>query len=212
MGALHEGHLSLVRTAQAECDFTVVTIFVNPTQFGPNEDFARYPRTLEADLKILAGCRTDLVFAPQPAEVYPSGFDSRVEVGAVALPLEGQFRPGHFSGVATVVLKLFNMVGADVAFFGQKDFQQTRVIRRMAVDLNVPTVVRVCPHGSGVGRAGHEFAQSLSLSRCSAASPITLAQPVPGRRVDLQRPALCSHDRRPDARSTPGGRRLDRLR
>jgi pantoate--beta-alanine ligase len=144
MGALHEGHLSLVRTAQAECDFTVVTIFVNPTQFGPNEDFAKYPRTLEADLNALASCRTDLVFAPQPAEVYPAGCDSRVEVGAVAVPLEGQFRPGHFCGVATVVLKLFNMVGADVAFFGQKDYQQTRVIRRMVADLNVPTIVRVC--------------------------------------------------------------------
>lgn len=145
MGALHEGHLSLVRASQAECDYTVVTIFVNPTQFGPNEDYSRYPRTLEADLKALAGCRVDLVFAPDPAEVYPPGFSTRVEVTTVALPLEGEFRPGHFCGVATVVLKLFNMVGADAAFFGQKDYQQTCVIRHMAVDLNLPLAIRVCP-------------------------------------------------------------------
>ena len=150
MGALHEGHLSLVRASQAECDFTVVTIFVNPTQFGPSEDFTKYPRTLEADLQLLASSpprtgQADLVFAPTPAEMYAPGFDTRVEVGAVAQPCEGRFRPGHFSGVATVVLKLFNMVGAHVAFFGQKDYQQTCVIRRMAADLNVNTEVRVCP-------------------------------------------------------------------
>jgi len=145
MGAWHEGLLSLIRASQAECGFTVVSIFVNPTQFGPNEDFTRYPRTLEADVKALAGCRADLVFAPDPAEVYPSGFGTRVDVGAVAQPLEGQFRPGHFSGVATVVLKLFHMVGADAAFFGQKDYQQTCVIRRMVNDLNVPIAIRVCP-------------------------------------------------------------------
>lgn len=145
MGALHEGHLSLVRTSQAECDQTVVTIFVNPTQFGPKEDFAKYPRTLEKDLAALATCGPVLVFSPTVEEMYPAGFSSWVEVGAVSEPLEGQFRPGHFRGVATVVMKLFQMVGADVAYFGQKDYQQTLVIRRMVEDLNVPIEVQVCP-------------------------------------------------------------------
>ena len=145
MGALHEGHLSLVRAARAECDYTVVSIYVNPSQFGPSEDFAKYPRTLEADLALLAGCRTDLVLAPGNEEVYRPGHATWVEVGAVAEPLEGACRPGHFRGVATIVLKLFNMVQPDVAYFGQKDFQQALVIRRMVADLDVPVVIRVCP-------------------------------------------------------------------
>jgi pantoate--beta-alanine ligase len=144
MGALHEGHVSLVHAARAECDFTVVSIFVNPSQFGPNEDFAKYPRTLDGDLALLAGCRTDLVFAPSNDEVYRPGHSTWVEPGAVAEPLEGVCRPGHFRGVATIVLKLLNMVQPDVAYFGQKDFQQALVIRRMAADLDVPTAIRVC--------------------------------------------------------------------
>jgi pantoate--beta-alanine ligase len=146
MGALHEGHLSLVRASQAECRLTVVSIYVNPSQFGPGEDYQRYPRTLEADLEALGTCGGDIaVFVPSNEEVYPPGYDTWVEVGAVTKPLEGECRPGHFRGVATIVLKLFNMAGADVAYFGQKDFQQAAVIRRMAEDLNVPTEVRVCP-------------------------------------------------------------------
>jgi len=145
MGALHEGHLSLVRAAKAECGLTVVSIYVNPTQFGPKEDFTKYPRTLDADLKLLAGCGADAVFTPSDEEMYPRGFCTTVEVGTAAEPLEGVCRPGHFRGVATVVLKLFNMVQPDAAYFGQKDFQQTVVIRRMAADLNVPVAVRVCP-------------------------------------------------------------------
>jgi pantoate--beta-alanine ligase len=145
MGALHEGHLSLVRASKSECDATVVSIYVNPSQFGPNEDFSKYPRTLEADLELLASCGTELVFTPQNADMYPMGFASWVEIGAVAEPLEGQCRPGHFRGVATVVLKLFNLVQADVAYFGQKDYQQAAVIRRMVADLNVPIEVRICP-------------------------------------------------------------------
>lgn len=145
MGALHAGHLSLVRIAQAECDLTVVTIFVNPTQFGPKEDFAKYPRTLEKDLAALATCGPSLVFAPTVEEMYPAGFSSSIEVGPVAEPLEGACRPGHFGGVATVVMKLFQIVGADIAYFGQKDYQQTLVIRHMVRDLNVPTEVKVCP-------------------------------------------------------------------
>lgn len=145
MGALHEGHLSLVRAAQAECDFVAISIFVNPTQFGPNEDFGRYPRTLAADCRLLADCRADLVFAPANEDVYPSGHETFVDVGSVAEPWEGRCRPGHFRGVATVVLKLFNLFAADAAFFGQKDYQQSLVIRRLAADLDVCTAVRVCP-------------------------------------------------------------------
>ena len=145
MGALHEGHLSLVQAAHAECDFTVVSIYVNPSQFGPNEDLAKYPRTLENDMALLTGCGTNVVFAPANDEVYRPGHDTWVEVGAVAKPLEGACRPGHFRGVATIVLKLLNMVQPDAAYFGQKDYQQALVIRRMAADLDLPTAIRVCP-------------------------------------------------------------------
>jgi pantoate--beta-alanine ligase len=145
MGALHEGHLSLVRAARAECGFTAVSIYVNPSQFGPNEDFAKYPRTLEADLALLAGCGTDLVFAPGNEEVYRPGHVTWVEPGPIVEPLEGQFRPGHFRGVATVVLKLLNMVQPDAAYFGQKDYQQSLVIRRTVADLDLPVAIRVCP-------------------------------------------------------------------
>jgi pantoate--beta-alanine ligase len=145
MGALHEGHLSLVRAAKAECDYTVVSIYVNPSQFGPNEDLNKYPRTLENDLTLLAGCGADLVFAPSNEEVYRPGHATWVEVAAVAEPLEGVCRPGHFRGVATIVLKLLNMVQPDVAYFGQKDFQQALVIQRIAADLDVPVAIRVCP-------------------------------------------------------------------
>jgi pantoate--beta-alanine ligase len=145
MGALHEGHLSLVRASKAECDITVVWIYVNPSQFGPHEDLEKYPRTLAADLEKLAGCGTDFVLAPDDAEVYPPGHATWVEVGPVVEPLEGRFRPGHFRGVATVVLKMFNMVQPDAAYFGQKDYQQAAVIRSMAADLNVPVAIRVCP-------------------------------------------------------------------
>ena len=145
MGALHEGHLSLVRASSDECDYTVVSIYVNPSQFGAGEDLDQYPRTLEADLDALAEHRVPLVFAPTSQEVYPSGYATWVEVGAVAEPLEGACRPGHFRGVATIVLKLFNMVRPDVAYFGQKDYQQALVIRRMMEDLNLPIALRVCP-------------------------------------------------------------------
>jgi len=145
MGALHEGHLSLVRASRAECDYTVVTIYVNPSQFGPEEDYRRYPRTLDADLESLAGCEVDLVFAPANEEVYPPGYMTWVDPAGVAAPWEGELRPAHFRGVATIVLKLFNMVGAEAAYFGQKDYQQALVIRRMVEDLNVPIAIRVCP-------------------------------------------------------------------
>jgi pantoate--beta-alanine ligase len=145
MGALHEGHVSLAQHACQSCDFNVVSIFVNPTQFGPHEDFDRYPRTLDADLAALSTCAIDLVYAPPASEMYPTGFATLVEPGGVALPLEGARRPGHFRGVATVVLKLFEQARPDVAFFGRKDFQQTLVVRQMTRDLDLPVRVEVCP-------------------------------------------------------------------
>lgn len=145
MGALHAGHLSLVQACRKDCGFTVVTIFVNPTQFGPSEDFSRYPRTLEADMAALAPLGVDLVFVPTVETMYPSGFAASLDVGPVARPLEGAFRSGHFAGVATVVLKLFNQVQPDVAYFGRKDFQQSVVIRQLVRDLDLPVEIRVCP-------------------------------------------------------------------
>jgi pantoate--beta-alanine ligase len=145
MGALHEGHLSLIDAAAAECDRVVASIFVNPTQFGPNEDFTKYPRPLERDLELLRGRGCELVFVPEAAEMYPQGYGTSIDVGPVAVPWEGAARPGHFAGVATVVLKLFECVPADRAYFGRKDYQQTLVVRRMVVDLNLPIDVRVCP-------------------------------------------------------------------
>jgi pantoate--beta-alanine ligase len=145
MGALHEGHLSLVRASMAECDFTAVTIFVNPTQFGPREDFSKYPRGLDDDLDALNRCGADLAFAPTNETIYPTGCSTYVDPPHVARLWEGQCRPGHFRGVTTVVLKLFNLVQADIAYFGQKDYQQALVIQRMVDDLNVAIDVRVCP-------------------------------------------------------------------
>ncbi|MGE0757948.1 MAG: pantoate--beta-alanine ligase [Pirellulaceae bacterium] len=145
MGALHEGHLSLVRAARADCDHVAVTIFVNPTQFGPREDLNQYPRTLVADLELLAGEGVELVFAPDVGAMYPDGFSTYLEPPSVAAPWEGVHRPGHFRGVATIVLKLFHLLPADIAYFGQKDYQQCQVIRQMVSDLDVPMEVRVCP-------------------------------------------------------------------
>jgi len=145
MGALHEGHLSLVRHAKAQCDVVVVSIFVNPTQFGPGEDFAGYPRELERDSELLRSHEVDVIFTPSVEEVYPPGFDTFVEPGSLAVPLEGAARPGHFRGVATVVVKFFNMVQPDLAYFGQKDFQQVQVIRKLVEDLNLNVRLVVCP-------------------------------------------------------------------
>jgi len=145
MGALHDGHLSLVRAARAETGFVVATIFVNPTQFGPKEDLSRYPRPLKRDLELCAAEGVDLVFVPEVVEIYPPGFSTFVEVEKLQDGLCGTARPGHFRGVATVVLKLFNIVQPDLAYFGQKDAQQARIIEQMVRDLNVPVQVRVCP-------------------------------------------------------------------
>jgi len=145
MGWLHEGHRALMQRARAADATTVVTIFVNPRQFNVADDFTRYPRNEARDLAICEAEGVDLVFAPPASEVYPPGFDTVVSVGAVAQPLEGAARPGHFDGVATVVAILFGLVRADHAYFGQKDAQQVMVIRRMARDLAIPTEVIACP-------------------------------------------------------------------
>ena len=145
MGALHDGHMSLVALAAERCEAVAASIFVNPTQFAPHEDLAQYPRPIEADLAKLEAANVALVFLPAPEEVYPSGFDTRIEVGAIANRLEGAVRPGHFSGVATVVAKLFNIVTPDIAFFGQKDVQQTRVIMQLVRDLDIPVEIAIGP-------------------------------------------------------------------
>ena len=145
MGFLHEGHLSLVQRAAEECASVVVSIFVNPTQFGPNEDLAAYPRDMERDLRLLEGLGVDLVWTPTPEIMYPNGYQTWVEVEALTSSLEGARRPGHFRGVTTVVSKLFNGVLPAKAYFGQKDAQQVAVIRRMTLDLNFPLEVVVCP-------------------------------------------------------------------
>lgn len=146
MGALHEGHLSLVEEARRHAERVIVTVFVNPTQFGPNEDFSRYPRTLAADREKLAAVAADLVFAPSVEEMYPPGFSATVTVeGPARADLEDRFRPSHFAGVATVVAKLLNQAQADVAVFGEKDYQQLLVIRAMARDLDIPTRIVAAP-------------------------------------------------------------------
>ena len=145
MGALHAGHGELIREAKRRCPFVVVSVFVNPTQFGPAEDYARYPRTLDADRQLAADAGADLIFAPDAAEMYPPAAVTVVDVPGPDAVLDGPHRPGHFRGVATVVLKLLNVVLPDVAVFGAKDFQQAVVIRRMVADLNVPTEIVVAP-------------------------------------------------------------------
>jgi pantoate--beta-alanine ligase len=145
MGALHAGHLSLVRAARAACDATVATIFVNPTQFGPNEDFSKYPRTLEADCELLRSADVDLLFAPVVEEMYPPGASTFVAVEPIGDRLDGASRPGHFRGVATVCAKLFHIVAPQKAFFGQKDAAQVAVLRRIVRDLNFDLELVVCP-------------------------------------------------------------------
>ncbi len=145
MGALHEGHLSLVRRAREECASVAMSIFVNPTQFGPQEDFARYPRPIERDLELARDAGVDLVFHPAPETMYPPGFATWVEVGAPALRWEGERRPGHFRGVATVVTKLLAIIGPQRAYFGEKDYQQLQVVRRLVADLNLPVAIVGCP-------------------------------------------------------------------
>ena len=144
MGALHEGHLSLAHLARAECASVALSIFVNPAQFGPHEDLSRYPRPIERDLQLAEHAGVDLVFNPPVEEVYPPGFTTYVDVGEVSRRWEGEHRPGHFRGVATVVTKLFTIVAPQRAYFGQKDFQQLAVVRRLVADLNLPVEIAGC--------------------------------------------------------------------
>jgi pantoate--beta-alanine ligase len=145
MGALHIGHILLIEAAKKKCDFVVVSIFVNPTQFGPGEDFEKYPRPLKADLEICRKADVDVVFAPAAEQMYPRENLAWINVEKLTRQLCGRFRPRHFRGVATVCAKLFNVVAPDIAFFGQKDAQQAIVIRRMVTDLNMPLKIVVCP-------------------------------------------------------------------
>jgi pantoate--beta-alanine ligase len=145
MGFLHAGHISLVQAARTECASVIASIFVNPTQFGPNEDLARYPRDLPRDLALLKSAGVDLVWTPTPEVMYPSGFQTWVEVDGLTRPLEGEVRPGHFRGVTTIVAKLFIAIGPDKAYFGQKDAQQAAVIRRMTKDLDFTIEIVVFP-------------------------------------------------------------------
>ena len=145
MGALHQGHVSLIKIARKECDFVVATIFVNPIQFGPDEDFMRYPRTLDADLEMCRAAGADLIFNPPVSSMYAASAQTIVRVTELAQVLEGAHRPGHFDGVSTVVAKLFNVTEPDRAYFGQKDFQQQLIIRQMVADLDQPVEIMTCP-------------------------------------------------------------------
>jgi pantoate--beta-alanine ligase len=175
MGALHEGHLSLVRSARESCDVVAASIFVNPKQFGPNEDFAKYPRDLERDSKLLAVEGVALLFAPSAEEMYPAGEETMVYVEGLSERLCGRSRPGHFRGVTTVVAKLFNIIEPDAAFFGQKDAAQIAIIRRMVWNLNFPVEIIGCPivrESDGLAKSSRnayltpaERKQALALSR-----------------------------------------------
>ena len=186
MGALHDGHLSLVEACNAECDATIVTIFVNPTQFGPTEDLEKYPRQLEADVESLSALSVDMIFTPAVEQMYGPNHSTNVQPPAVSGPLEGVCRPGHFAGVATIVLKLLNVIPANVAFFGSKDYQQLQVIRAMVRDLDVCTKIVGCPivrDSDGLAMSsrnaymtGDERNQALSLSKGLNAAVATFGQ------------------------------------
>jgi pantoate--beta-alanine ligase len=179
MGALHEGHASLVRRARRECDVVLASIFVNPAQFGPKEDFSRYPRTLRHDLALLRREGCDLVFAPSVHDMYPAGFDTTVVPGALARELEGAHRPGHFKGVATVCLKLFTVCKPHRAYFGAKDYQQALVVRKMAHDFNLDLTLVLCPtvrDRDGLALSSRNRYLSAAERRTALALPRALAE------------------------------------
>lgn len=185
MGALHAGHASLIHSARSQTDFTAVSIFVNPTQFGPNEDFSRYPRTLEDDLKVCSELGTDLVFAPSSDEMYPhpprGKGTTEIDPGPIATILEGAVRPGHFRGVATVVFKLFQIITPNRAFFGQKDFQQHVIIQRMIDDLNLPVELKVeatVREADGLAMSSRNRFLSAEARAAAAKIPKSLASVV----------------------------------
>lgn len=172
MGALHEGHLSLVRLARERCPRVGASIFVNPTQFNDKKDLERYPRTLERDMDMLRGAGCDVVFAPEPGEVYPDGFATAIDVGPVTRPLEGAMRPGHFNGVAVVVTKLLNIVQPTHAVFGQKDAQQLAVIRRLVRDLDLPVEVIAGPTLREADGLAMSSRNALLTAEDRAAAPV----------------------------------------
>ena len=190
MGALHDGHLSLVALSRHQVDVTVVSIFVNPTQFGPTEDFAKYPRTLEDDARLLVEAEVDFLFTPKAEDIYPAGHSTVVSVAGVSDLYEGAVRPGHFAGVTTVVASLFNIVSPDVAYFGQKDAQQVAVIKRMVRDLHFPVEIKVGPtirEESGLALSSRNRylsdselprSESLSAALNEAHSAIAAGRPV----------------------------------
>jgi pantoate--beta-alanine ligase len=183
MGALHEGHVTLLRDGRRRAEKLVLSIFVNPTQFGPNEDLARYPRDLPGDLAKAAGAGTDVAFVPEAADIYPIGFQTTVQVDELARGLDGPFRPGHFAGVATVVAKLFNIVRPDLALFGEKDFQQLAIVRRMVADLAMGIEIVGVP----IVREPDGLAMSSRNAYLSAAER--------GRALSLSRALFAARDR-----------------
>jgi pantoate--beta-alanine ligase len=207
MGALHEGHFSLIRAAQRECAPVVVSLFVNPKQFGPAEDLNKYPRTLGADRAALEALRVDYLFTPSPQEMYPPGFRSAVVVEGLSDRLEGRSRPGHFRGVTTVVLKLFEIVQPRFAYFGRKDAQQARLIRQMSADLNLDTSVVVCPivrEADGLALSSRNVylrgenrraAAALSLSLAAVRDEIAKGERDTGRLLAALRRALATEPR-----------------
>jgi pantoate--beta-alanine ligase len=190
MGAFHEGHLSLFRAARAESDFVVVSLFVNPVQFTSGEDLARYPRDEAGDASVAEDAGVDILFAPDADELYPSGFQTWVDVEELGRTLEGEFRPGHFRGVATICLKLFNLVRPERAYFGQKDAQQAAVIRRMVRDLNVPVEIRVLPtvrDSDGLALSSRNVYLSYDERQRALALPRALATKDASRARELLR-------------------------
>jgi len=191
MGALHDGHIALVRHALSRCDRVIASIFVNPTQFGANEDFARYPRDEDADAKMLAEAGCDLLYAPAVPEMYPPGFSTAVTVGAIAEGLCGPFRPGHFAGVATIVAKLLLQAQPDIACFGEKDYQQLQVIRRMVRDLDLPVRVEGvatmrAPDGLALSSRNRYLAPEQRRSATSIHRVLTtIAERLPGRQTTI---------------------------
>jgi pantoate--beta-alanine ligase len=212
MGALHEGHLALVRAAKRDCRRAVATLFVNPTQFGPNEDLASYPRDETKDRALLAGAGVDLLFAPEAAEVYPKGFATRVAVEGLTRHLCGPHRPGHFEGVATVVTKLLNMASATRAYFGEKDFQQLQVIRRLAADLNIPTEIVGVPtvrEADGLALSSRNRYLGPAERKIAGALPQTLREAA--RRIGLGEPLAPVLAAAREALSKAGFAKLDYL-
>jgi pantoate--beta-alanine ligase len=199
MGALHAGHVSLIEAAKKSGAFVIVSIYVNPTQFGSGEDFTAYPRTIETDREVCHRAGVDLIFAPEHAEIYPPGDQTRVRPGPLADTLCGPFRPGHFEGVCTVVARLFNTVQPDVAYFGQKDAQQAIIIRRMVTDLRMPVRIKVCPlvrdadglalssRNARLTPSQREQALSLYQALCVGRDLLAAGEGSPGRIIAAMR-------------------------